>query len=836
MSYFNCHTHTMYSNIRLLDCINQPKKLIDKAIELGLSGIAITDHECISAHMEVNGYAEKIKKEHPDFKIALGNEIYLVDSLLPGQKYYHFILIAKDAIGHKQLRKLSTMAWAQSYSDRGLERVPLQKWQLKQIIEEDKGHLIATSACIGGELSFNALMMQKCEMVNDIDHAEIYYVNIKNFLDFCLELFGDDFYIECAPSDDIEQILVNQKLYKIAQAYNIKMVTATDAHYMTKEDRLIHKAYLNSKDGDREVDSFYKFTYLMDEEEISNLLTEYSFHDSQITKWILSNTLELQNKIQDYSLKHKQIIPKVEVKDYSKNYQCNWINNREDIYPTLYYLKNSDNIQERYWFNECVNGLNEKNLQGNKEYWERLETEADVIKYIGEQLEDCLFAYFNTFKHYIDLFWECGSIVGPGRGSATGFLSNYLLGITQLDPIRWGLQYWRFLNKERAELPDIDIDLAPSKRPAIFKAIREERGEYGLVQVATFGTEGTKSAIQTACRGYRSEEYPDGIDVDIALYLSSLVPQERGFLWTIQDVVEGNPEKDRKPVTTFINEVNKYPGLLDIIRNIEGLICRRGIHASGVILYDDDPFKTAAFMKAPNGELVTCYDLHRAEDSGDVKYDFLVTEVSDKIIKCFELLEEDNKIEKDNLRNLYDKYLHPETIDTTDKRIWEHLAAGDIMDVFQFNSGVGLAIAKRLRPQNPLEMTSANAMMRLVSEKNVESQPDRYVRIKTKGIESFDKEMRQHHLPEDIIEKMHNHCDTYYGCCAIQEQMMEILMDVAHFSLGEANAARKIVAKKQMDKIPDLKKQVYEKVNNSVIADYLWEVAVAPQLGYAFSL
>lgn len=464
MSYFNCHTHTMYSNIRLLDCINQPKKLIDKAIELGLSGIAITDHECISAHMEVNDYAEKIKKEHPDFKIALGNEIYLVDSLLPGQKYYHFILIAKDAIGHKQLRKLSTMAWTQSYSDRGLERVPLQKWQLRQVIEEDKGHLIATSACIGGELSFNALIMQKCEMVNDIDHAGIYYINIKNFLDFCLELFGDDFYIECAPSDDIEQILVNQKLYKIAQAYNIKMVSATDAHYMTKNDRLIHKAYLNSKDGDREVDSFYKFTYLMDEEEISSLLTEYSFHDSQVTKWILNNTLELQNKIQDYSLKHKQIIPKVEVRDYPKNYQCDWINNREDIYPTLYYLKNSNNIQERYWFNECVNGLNEKNLQSNKEYWQRLETEADVIKYIGEQLEDCLFAYFNTFKHYIDLFWECGSIVGPGRGSATGFLSNYLLGITQLDPIRWGLQYWRFLNKERAELPNIFISGSCKKR------------------------------------------------------------------------------------------------------------------------------------------------------------------------------------------------------------------------------------------------------------------------------------------------------------------------------------------------------------------------------------
>ena len=119
-------------------------------------------------------------------------------------------------------------------------------------------------------------------------------------------------------------------------------------------------------------------------------------------------------------------------------------------------------------------------------------------------------------------------------------------------------------------LKDIDIDLAPSKRPAIFDAIRKERGELGLIQVATFGTEGTKSAILTACRGYRSEDFPDGIDVDLAQYMSSLVPQERGFLWSINDVVYGNEEKDRKPVAPFIREVNNYPGLLDIIMSIEG--------------------------------------------------------------------------------------------------------------------------------------------------------------------------------------------------------------------------------------------------------------------------
>ena len=828
--YFNCHNHTEYSNLRLLDCINKPKALINKAIELGLTGIAITDHECLSAHMEVNQYAKELREKNPDFTIALGNEIYLTDTRDRGQRYYHFILIAKDAIGHRQLRELSTIAWKNSYVDRKMERVPLLKSELKEIVSKNKGHLIATTACIGGELGTEILKAEEAEAVKDQDTAYQHLQKIYDLITFCVDLFGDDFYIECAPSTKDDQIRVNKRSKRIAEAFNLKMVVGTDSHYLTKAERQVHKAYLNSKEGEREVDDFYEFSRLMDSDEIFELLG-LAF-DKDYIENILNNTLDLQNKITFYSLERKQMIPKVEVTNYPAS-NARW---RFSNHSLLNKLLTSDNIQERYWVNECLKSLEEKGLLLNDEYLTRLETEADVIKDIGEKLDDCLFAYFNTFKHYIDLFWECGSIVGPGRGSATGFLSNYLLGITQLDPIRWNLPYWRFLNKERAELPDIDIDLAPSKRPAIFKAIRKERGEFGLVQVATFGTEGTKSAVLTACRGYRSEDYPDGIDIDEAQYMSSLIPQERGFLWPIKDVINGNPEKDRKPITTFINEVNMYPGLLDIIINIEGLVNKRGIHASGVILYGDDPFDTASFMKAPNGEMITCYDLHKAEAAGDTKYDFLVTEVSDKIIKCFELLAKDKVIEDMGLRDTYNKYIHPEIIDTTQQEIWDHLAAGDILDVFQFNSGVGLAIAKKLKPQNPLEMTAANAMMRLMSEKGVESQQDRYARIKDTGIQVFDTEMRNRHMPEDIIEKMHKHCDKYYGCCAIQEQMMEILMDVVGFTLGEANNARKIVAKKQMAKIPELRAQVYEKMNNDVIADYIWEIAVRPQLGYAFSM
>ena len=186
---------------------------------------------------------------------------------------------------------------------------------------------------------------------------------------------------------------------------------------------------------------------------------------------------------------------------------------------------------------------------------------------------------------------------------------------------------------------DIDVDLAPSKRKLIFKKIREEKGELKLLQVATFGTEGTRSAILTACRGYRGpgsgyttsgtgdynssweEVYHNGIDVDIGQYMTSLIPQERGFLWSLDDVVNGNPEKGRKPIKAFIEEVNKYPGLLDIMMSIEGLVNKRGQHASGVILYNNNPWETDAVMRSPSGDLTTQFDLHQAEQLGDVKYD-----------------------------------------------------------------------------------------------------------------------------------------------------------------------------------------------------------------------
>lgn len=480
-TYFNCHNHTMYSNLRLLDSINRPEELVNKAIELGLSGIAITDHECLSGHMEVNQLAKKLRETNPDFTIALGNEIYLVEERDKKIKYYHFILIAKDALGHKALRELSSTAWYNSYHD-SMERVPVTKEELATIVNKYKGHLIATTACMGGELSTHVVHYNNAHRVNDLTTAQHYYNLILQFLQYCIDLFDDDFYLECAPSERADQCSVNTTIGNISKAMGIPLIVGTDSHYLRPEDRFVHKAYLNSKDGEREVDDFYEFAYLMSPEECKSLL-EHSFTSAE-ADIIMNNSIIMSKKIEWYSLERNQIIPKVKVREYVKTLSYFGVNNiwSDELtnWPNIKELLVSDNLQERYWINQCLQGLLDKDLW-NSTYIDRIETEANVIKYIGEQLDDCLFAYFNTFQHYIDLFWECGSIVGPGRGSATGFLSNYLLGITQLDPIKWELPYWRFLNLERAELPDIDIDLAPSKRPAIFEAIREERGEMGLI-------------------------------------------------------------------------------------------------------------------------------------------------------------------------------------------------------------------------------------------------------------------------------------------------------------------------------------------------------------------
>ena len=846
MQRFVPHCHTEMSNFRLLDCINKLPDLVKRGKEIGLSGLAITDHETIAQSIRVC----KLQKENPDFKIAIGNEIYLTDVRQNGIKYYHFILIAKDAEGHKQLRQLSSFAWMNSYWDRGMERVPTLKSELKEIVRRNPGHLLATSACLGGELSSCIVEMERARQIEDIETATIKYNQIIDFMKFVDEVFGDDFYVEIAPGASKEQIIANNKLVQIAQLYGKKVVIGDDAHYLRKEDRYIHKAYLNSKGGERETDAFYEYAYLQDEDDLrKNLEPSVGLLINEFCK----NSMEMFEKIQIYDLLHNQTIPSVPVHEYPKEEEGAGWDGFDKKYPTLTQLHYSDDVYDRYWVNECLDNLSYSRKYLDERYLKELEEEARVKRVIGEKLGTNMFKYPITLKYYIDMIWECGSLVGAGRGSSCAALNHYLLGITQLDPIEWNLPFFRYMNDERTELGDIDIDICPSKKGTIVKKIKEERGRrfnpdiddlsrknLGCTLVATYGTEQTKSAVLTACRGYRSEEYPDGIDNDEAQYIASLIPSERGFLWPLEDVINGNKDKEREPVHAFVNEVNMYPGLLDIIFGIVGLINKRSSHASGVILFDEDPYEFGCFMKTPKGEIITQYDLHDCEAAGLVKYDFLVTEVQDKLAQAIRFLQEDGKIEDTgiNLRPVYNKYFHPNVLPMDDKNVWDAIQNGSVINVFQFDSEVGSQAAKKIKPTTILELTDANGLMRLMTaEKGAETPMEKYIRFKN-NLNLWYKEMDVFGLTKEEQQTLVPYFKSSYGVPPSQEQLMLMLMDknICHFTLAEANAARKIVGKKQMSKIPELRQKILTQAASEKLGKYVWENGVGPQMGYSFSI
>ena len=844
MERYEIHCHSIYSNERLLDAIASINDLVDYGIEIGLKGLCITDHGCVSGWIDANQKQLELDKKGIDFKIGLGEEGYLTDTRDMGQKYFHCIWIAKDKIGAKQIRRMSSIANLNSYTDRGMERVPLLKSELEMIVKKDPGHIIVTSACLGGELSSNILIMERARMIGDTQTAESAKQKIIDFVLWMKKLFADDFYMEIAPAASEDQIIVNKKMVELSKVFNVKMVIGSDAHYLKKEDRFIHESFLNSKGGERETAQFYQYAYLQNEKEIIKNL-EPSIVD--IYSEMCANSMEIYDKITKYSLKHPQKIPSVEVEDYPK------VKSDLTKYPTLAAMESSDDKIERCWINRCKNKLKEIGKYDDK-YLAELEEEAEVKKIVGEKLNTNMFSYPITLSQYIDKFWQLESPVGVGRGSACAALNHYLLNITQLDPLEWDFPFFRYMNRDTNELGDIDLDLAPSKVGTILRYIKNERGEkfnpdlgltdvekenLGAVYVCTFGKETSKNAIQTACRGYRTEEYPDGIDVDVAQYLSSLVPIERGFVWSLSDVYYGNEDKGRKPVRAFINEVDQYPNLFNIMLGVENIVSRKGRHASGVLFLDEDPYEFNAFMKTPSGEVVTQWDLHMVEWAGSTKFDFLVTSVEDKILQTIKFLQKDNLIEPDlTLKEAYDKYLHPDVLPIKDSpKVWEKIQKASVLDLFQLDSDIGRQGAKKVRPENMWELSSTNALIRLMTtEKGAETWLERYVRYKNDPSE-LERDINKYGLLDDEKISLDKYLKGTYGIGLSQEQFMRVVMDsnICNFSLAEANSARRIISKKKMKDIPVLKKEIFEKAKSENLAEYVWDWVAGPGLGYSFS-
>ena len=820
--YVATHLHTDMSNIRLKDSIITVEKAMDRAIEMGLKGIAFTDHACLSCHVDVELYTKQLiesEKLPKDFKVILGEEIYLTPNLEDKGKYYHFILLAKDLQGHELLRKISTKAWSNSYSYKNMDRVPIEIDDMLDIVKSNKGHIIGTTACLGGYLGKKVLEWREVKE-NGLDEVPV-KTDMHIFISKCIDAFGEDFYFEVQPSDEEEQVYYNETLKMLSQAYNIPLIFATDAHYLKLEDRVFHKAFLNSQDGDREVDSFYKTAYMLSYDEIKEYL-QTSFTIEEIENMRL-RTIEIGNKCEHYSLFKPQQVPKCK---FDLN-SVRWFFNTG--YEHIDRLLNIEYKEDNYWIRYCLQSLEDKSLW-SPEYLERLNIEAEQLYLVSEKLNQRLSSYFILVQRMIQLAWK-HSLVGVGRGSAVGWLSNYLMEITGVDPIKHKLDtWWRFLSIDRVELPDLDIDYNPLKKEEIMNEFKEEFGN--VFNCATFGTCSSKSAIQSACRGLE-------IDNDIGMYISSMIPVERGALWTLDECFNGNDEKDRKPIIEFINEVAKYEGLKETALMFEGIRDKRSSHASAVYIFNDGIESCNAMMKTPSGLEITQFSMQNSDYMSALKMDVLWTEAQAKLQTCLELLIEKGAIEdKGSLKANYDEYLHPDKLEYLDRSMWEKAYNGEIVDLFQFSTAIGISSIKQTKPLNLYEATSTNCLMRLMGQEGKLTPLDKFTLFKS-DISNWYKEMSDYNLQEHEVSLLKEYLEMEYGVCATQESMMKILMAIG-FDMKQANYARKVVAKKKFRDIDNLKKLVYdvatEKGFSINIIDYVWDNVVMPSIGYSFSI
>lgn len=832
--YASLHNHTDYSNLKLIDSINDTEKLIDYAYNLGIKALAITDHDCLTAHVKAIKYFKKNYTDK-DFKLILGNEIYITkeglgpDNHNVGEKFYHCILLAKDAIGHRQLRELSSRAWDRSYNKNAMIRTPTYLSDLTEVISKDPGHLICSTACLG---SYPGIFF--------LNKNENWENRIDGYLNFMTNLFKDDFYIELQPSLTEDQVTYNTFLIK--KYWNThKFIITTDSHYLSKDERALHKSFLESKSGNREVDAFYASTYVMSVREIVEYMGTYISNEK--LKVMFDNTLTIADACEFYDLTKPQVIPKIEYEwdKRSESAYASFIREYKTLgdYPNLQkFFGDSAIPSNKYLGHLIAEGYYKKITKNHKAVFDRLEIELYHIDSISQKLNIHLSDYFITINKVIELIWtEADSLVGVGRGSAVGFLTNYLIDITQVNSLEQEMElpYWRFMHESRPELPDIDFDTEGLKRGKIFSVVNKYfnsiQGE--ALNVCTIGTLKTKSAIKTAAKGLE-------VDDITANYLSSLVPSERGLDWTLDQCYFGDDEHTK--IENFVKEMKNEPELWKLSKRIEGLVTNLSVHAAGVIIFNETITDSNSIMKTKEGIKVTAWDLHDSEDIGSIKYDFLTVQALDKIRTCLNLLLEDKRIEwQGDLKSTYEKYIGVENLERDNERMWKFASNGHILELFQYDTPIGGRAIKLITPTTVKDLTISNSIMRLQSDKESKEQPlDTYIRFKNDIQQWYDELIFYSITPEDtkILEK---HLLFTYGVGSSQEIVMRMVMDedITNFSIEEANFLRKGIAKKDPKTIEKAKDLFFTKgkVNktNQTLLDYVWKIQIARQLGYSFS-
>ena len=703
MAFAHLHVHTEYS---LLDGASRVKELIRRTKELGMDSVAITDHGVM--YGAVRFYKEaKAQGIHP----VIGCEVYLAPGMrqeraeVDGTRYYHLILLAENETGYRNLVELISLANIEGY----YYKPRIDKELLRQYHEG----VIALSACVAGEIPQAILR-------GNNERAEALVAEY-------VEIFGqDNFFLEIQDHGLPEEKTVNRALRELAKKYDIGLVATNDVHYVHAEDSEFHDILLcvqtgrTINDPDRMRFSGPDY-YLKSEEEMAALFADYPE--------ALENTAKIAARCQvDFTFGELQL----------------------PFYPLPEHFESDD----AYLRALCEERLSSRYADVTDEIRTRLDYELDVIHGMGYA------SYFLIVWDFIVYARGHGVEVGPGRGSAAGSIVAYLLGITNIDPLRYALLFERFLNPERVSMPDIDIDFDDINRGRVISYVKERYGEDHVAQIATFGTMGAKGAIRDVGRVLE-------MSFSEVSAITKLVPAELNI--TLERAL-----KESSDFRRLYDEDESVRRVIDLARRIEGLPRNISIHAAGVVIAKE-PLASQVPVWVSEGTLVTEFDKDDVEALGLLKMDFLglrtLTIIADTVR---------------HVRASHGIDLDVDAIPLVDEKTSQMLCNGDTGAVFQMESAGMTNLVKDLQPKGFVDLIPTVALYRPgpLGSGMVTDFID--------GLHGKKEVVYMHPLLEPILKET-------FGVVLYQEQVMQIVQVLAGFSLGQADLLRRAMGKKKHD-------------------------------------
>ena len=772
MSFVHLHVHTQYS---ILDGQASISGLFERAKELGMPALAITDHGNMYGVKEFL----KVAKKFPEIKPIIGCEIYVTrhyDHKLKDKDhrgYYHLILLAKNYTGYKNLMKI--------VSTGHIEGKYYEKPRVcHEIVERYAEGLVCCSACIAGEIP-------RAIIAGDMDGAE-------KAIAWHKRVFGDDFYLEVQqhktqiPGQSQEvyehQLVANEGIFALAEKTGTKVVATNDVHFVRKEDGPAHDRLIclttNTYVDDPDRMRYTQQEYLKSEDEMLDM-----FYKHPET---LSNTMEVADKIEVFKVDKDPILPKFDLPEdfladidiHLEKYKhiidegrCDKNGNArgEEFCNSVAYLCHLTYLGAHWRYGETLNDVQA----------ERIEFELKTICKMG--FPD----YFLIVQDFIAAARSEGISVGPGRGSAAGSAVAYCLKITNIDPIKYDLLFERFLNPDRINMPDVDIDFDDDGRYRVFQYIEEKYGKDHISHVITYGTMAAKSAIKDVARVSR-------MSIEESNRLTKLVP-DKPFEATMVDADGKKITKEFKPK---LNNCLKYGDLKDELENgneqtkevleyaekLEGCIRQTGVHACAMIigrgnLTEYIPISIANDKLTGEEVWVSQYDGHYIEEVGMLKMDFLGLRTLSIIKEC-----------QANIKKRFGIEFDIEKIPIDDKETYELYSRGDTTSVFQFESPGMKEWLIKLQPTRFEDLIAMNALYRPGPMDYI---PDFVERKQGRQPIIYD-------LPqmEEILQ------DTY-GITVYQEQVMLLSRKLADFTRGQADTLRKAMGKKLKDVLDGLK-------------------------------